>query len=78
MSLNSVDTTKLPCYTLPPTQSTLLELKIWCGKGRTIIFLEGRYKKYWKNCLQGLKRQNKLFANVIREKKCLQRSQVRY
>ena len=41
MILNSVDTTKLPCYTLPPTQSTLLELKIWCGKGRTIIFLEG-------------------------------------
>ena len=36
-------------------------------KGRTIIFLEGGggMKNIEKNCLQGLKRQNKLFANII-------------
>ena len=42
-------------------------------KGRTIIFLEGGggggMKNIEKNCLQGLKRQNKLFANIICIKK---------
>ena len=39
------------------------------SKGRTIIFLEGRWgggmRNIEKNCLQGLKRQNELFADVI-------------
>ena len=36
------------------------------SKGRTIIFLEGGgIKNIEKNCLQRLKRQNKLFANII-------------
>ena len=40
-------------------------------KGRTIIFLEGGggMQNIEKNCLQGLTRQNKLFANIIRIKK---------
>ena len=46
-------------------------------KGRTIIFLDegggggggGGMKNIEKNCLQGLKRQNKLFANIICIKK---------
>ncbi len=52
-------------------------------KGRTIIFLEGGggVKNIEINCLQGLERQNKLFANTICitknsknfEKQCLQR-----
>ena len=41
------------------------------NKGRTIIFLDGGggMKNIEKNCLQGLKRQNKLFANIICIKK---------
>ena len=38
-------------------------------KGRTIIFLEGGMRNIEKNCLQSLKRQNKLLANTICVKK---------
>ena len=38
-------------------------------KGRTVIFLEGGMRNILKNCLQSLKRQNKLFANVIEKEK---------
>lgn len=34
-------------------------------KGRTVIFLEGGMRNILKNFLQSLKRQNKLFENVI-------------
>ena len=34
------------------------------AKGRTIIFLEGGDEKFEKECLQSLKRQNKLFAQL--------------
>ena len=44
------------------------------SKGRTIIFLEGGDEKFEKkNCLQSLKRQNELFAQLQNKKiNCLQ------
>ena len=41
------------------------------GKGRTIIFLEGEggIRNLKKNCLQSLKRQNKLFAQLQNKNK---------
>lgn len=43
----------------------------WCTtplnqyNGRAVIFLEGGKENVDQNCLQGLKRQNKLLANMI-------------
>ena len=51
----------------------LQQKRIIPSKGRTIIFLEGGggggVKNIEKTCLQGLKRQNKLFPNIICIKK---------
>ena len=48
----------------------LQQKRIIPSKGRTIIFLEGGGGgNIEKNCLQGLQRQNKLFANIICIKK---------
>ena len=61
----SRETLKVLVYKFKEFDLLLLTNQMRILRGRTIIFLERGMKNIENNCLQGLKRQNKLFANVI-------------